>query len=442
MNKNKASLLISFILVLITSFSIERLVSNYKYSLNDIDIFQSMKIENQFVYLMGSTEFMEKGNTLNKNRLNLNMWNKNQFLKFKKRPDSLSFTVNISDKANFFIILEGPDNLDLVVKFNKDEVTTLDWDRFDEPVPNKKIHGNAKYPARIEMKDGNLSINGKKLLTEKNYKSLSIKGNLEGDIWIDDLELNKEEISFTAPIDTNRLIGTVVIVSALVLLIPFAFLRTNVAIFLTILSIGVFFYDELYAQSHYVIDFLVYDEEEEDTELIRTELKRVKEELSQKKGNALFIGSSQTFGEGASNKEKRWTSLLCVDKELRCHNIAIRSGITKTFNRITTEIVNSNPSEVFYILGHNDDDVEDHYKNVDYFIKVMKKNNIKITLVIEPNIHNLNNDDPLVMNIMNLSKRQKVKLVDPRKYLKKNSWYWWDTVHMTDLGHFQFSKAF
>ncbi|MCP4911534.1 MAG: SGNH/GDSL hydrolase family protein [Oligoflexia bacterium] len=442
MNKNRASLLLSFIFILITSFSIERLFSNYRFSLSQLNLFDSLKIENQFIYLMGSTEFMNKGNTLNRNRLNLNMWNKNQFLRFKKSPRQIEAFLNIEDQANFYFVINRKQSPNLVVKFSEKNVELLEWFEGDEPIKVKELLGNISYPVHLSFKEGRLSLSQKQLWEEKNYTNIGLKGSLKGDIWLDQLIVNDSEISFVAPFNITHFFGTVALLCLLILLIPFVFLRTNVAIFVMILAVSVYFYDEYYAQTHYVLDFLVYDEETEDTELIKKESERVVKELSANKGKVLFIGSSQTYGEGASSVEKRWTNLFCVDKELDCLNIAIRSATTNTFNRLVNEIVSSAPQEIYYVLGHNDEDVDKHFDNIHFFIKNMKKHNIKITLVVEPNIYNLKEDDPLALNIINLSKRTQTFLVDPRNFLKANGWYWWDVVHLTDLGHYQFSKSF
>tara|TARA_R110002072_G_scaffold64203_2_gene159364 strand:+ start:205737 stop:207062 length:1326 start_codon:yes stop_codon:yes gene_type:complete len=438
MSKNKISIIISFALILISSLLIERMISSYHYSVNDLNLFKSRKVENQFVFLMGSKEFMNEGNSLARGKIHLNMWNKNQFLDFKEIPRKLIFNLELFEGGEFDLVF----NKETILRFSSSKVSIY---HLGHSIPQfvKELSTLPLGKQKVVIFNKAIFVNDRQILNLLNIDQLSLKGSLEGKVLISNLEIDDKMIPLSAPLDLSRFGLYFVAISILIILIPFSYLRLNVAIIFLLISIGLFSYDYFYAKEHYVLNYLLSDENKEDSLLIAKERVRVINSLWKDSPDLiLFIGSSQTYGEGASTKGKRWSSLYCERiGSKKCLNIAIRSGTTKTFLNLKEEIIESRPAEIFYVLNHNDSNPSLHRRNIKLFAQEMKKQGIKLTFIIEPSLYNLNKDDVFIINTLNVAKELEVKVLDPRLYLKKDSWIWWDVIHLTDLGHQLFSEA-
>ncbi|MBT3249529.1 MAG: SGNH/GDSL hydrolase family protein [Candidatus Pacebacteria bacterium] len=181
----------------------------------------------------------------------------------------------------------------------------------------------------------------------------------------------------------------------------------------------------------------------------------------------MFVGSSQTWGAGASSSEKAFpaifekllnkkiiqeplvatsaTKVLGVSTDQNI--VVVNTGISgQTSSELLEEYkkkwIDINPKAVFINLSSNDftyGNFEERFKkNIQTFIDLNNKNNIKTVLLVEAVSVELSNDNPLHEILFDIANNEGVLLIDINKYLKdKNDTglIWWDYIHPTDYGH-------
>jgi lysophospholipase L1-like esterase len=182
--------------------------------------------------------------------------------------------------------------------------------------------------------------------------------------------------------------------------------------------------------------------------------KRVKTQypISDKKPIILFIGSSQTWGAGASSPDKAYPYL--VEKKLRSYFhdstiTVINAGICGTTSDIlygyyTKEWYQHHPLLTVIDLSHNDHDSIIFRKNIRKFLEFDQSKNIKTLLIAEPNNYTR---DPLEANHRAMKQegtQYNVETVPIQAYMDRcfdSGFIWWDWVHMTDYGYCVFSEG-
>jgi lysophospholipase L1-like esterase len=181
----------------------------------------------------------------------------------------------------------------------------------------------------------------------------------------------------------------------------------------------------------------------------------------------MFIGSSQTWGAGASSYEKTFPAIfekilnnkiielppdassasqvlgVSTDQKIKIVNTGI-SGVTSSelLEEYQSEWIKLKPKILFINLSSNDftyGDFETKFKNnIENFIELNENNNIRTVLLIEAGSVELNRKNPLHQILTEIAKNEKILLIDIDQYLKdknQTGLIWWDYVHLTDYGH-------
>ena len=169
-------------------------------------------------------------------------------------------------------------------------------------------------------------------------------------------------------------------------------------------------------------------------------------ELAGKKPVILFIGTSQTWGAGASKPSMTYPAQ--VEKNLRkCFSdsaiTVINTGISgsksnELFSLYTNEWSKYSPLLTIIDLSTNDLDTTLFKETIDKFIRMNNANNIKTMLIAEPNSYNWHFLTAKHDIMKAEGKKYKVQVFDMQSYLdscSETGFLWWDAFHCTDYGY-------
>lgn len=162
-----------------------------------------------------------------------------------------------------------------------------------------------------------------------------------------------------------------------------------------------------------------------------------------------FLGTSQTYGEGAETVANTFVA--------RCHTLVagtLENDLLETYN-FSVEGSNSNqllkeyleswrfvrPDLLIVNLSNNDSDAASLSANLRTLVNDVRSMHAQIVFVLEPNsiegnlVHLKSNH----VAIRKLGEEMKVPVWDLHDYLSSESFYdsgmlWWDTVHLTNYG--------
>ncbi|MBU1125501.1 MAG: SGNH/GDSL hydrolase family protein [Candidatus Omnitrophica bacterium] len=163
----------------------------------------------------------------------------------------------------------------------------------------------------------------------------------------------------------------------------------------------------------------------------------------------LFIGTSQTWGAGASRDSEAFISLL--ERKLnaaegegvryKCINAGI-SGVdsSRLLDLYLKEWIDLHPQMVVINLSNNDSDHDIFASNLERFIRVNNLRNIKTIFVLEANSIESAWEGRLSPHrtMKQVGEREGITTIDLHGYLLENydrGFVWWDYVHLTDFGH-------
>lgn len=177
----------------------------------------------------------------------------------------------------------------------------------------------------------------------------------------------------------------------------------------------------------------------------------------QQKGRRFRImvgGGSQAWGEGASVARRAYNELLCWrlnrDRTIQLETECINAGLPGAEAVNVLELVRDTAAELrpemmVAVLGINDR--PDPVAFEASLIKLIQQNNrlgIRTLLVAEPMSH----DNPKLLAchriIQRLARKHGVPLLDLHATLRRQrhlGFIWWDTIHLTDLGHELVARA-
>jgi lysophospholipase L1-like esterase len=159
----------------------------------------------------------------------------------------------------------------------------------------------------------------------------------------------------------------------------------------------------------------------------------------------LFIGTSQTWGAGASGDDETFVHVIekLLNQEKRafeCVNTGL-SGHTspQIFELYAKHWLQLRPAIVVINLSTNDNDAGKFKTALESFIKTNRANGIKTILALEANsIERRPNGAPLHSTMRSVGESQEVTVVDVHAYVasqKHRGMIWWDFVHPTSFGH-------
>lgn len=169
----------------------------------------------------------------------------------------------------------------------------------------------------------------------------------------------------------------------------------------------------------------------------------------------LFIGTSQTWGEGAATRKGTFVALLQetfnqkLSKKYECINAGIGGSDAQHqlwyFKRYWLLL---RPDMVCLNLSNND--FERDLSNQDFiavleeFITLSKEYSLKLVFIVEPNSKERDNGSNRLQKAMKrVGLNKNIVVIDPHQYLAARhdkGIIWWDYVHLTPYGHRLFAE--
>lgn len=424
---------------------------------------------------MGADDVLETRNIFAGNRANLHVWHGHQeiYTIDLHEYDQVEFDYYLGHRAWLYIFpdyaLNRKTGIRISTHSNYPElsVTQLSDGRFEDPVTigpaMQSQHGHFKI-----LKNGNqikYFRNGELFLNQKHQMGavarFGVRGG-KGDVWIDNLVMtNKGQNKFSENflfIDRYRFAFSFF---SFLLFFYFIyhffgkFFGHPLFSFLTSLMVAaslsvtwyiaeVRFFSAQYTDSH---------ESENDVSwemYFKYQIEKKRIELARRKPGQryLFLGGSQTFGEGVKEKKDRWSDLYCEElaktRKVNCFNVAIQGASSKDYLAHIDLFLKYPVDHVLLNFSHNDLNNDDFKQDMENIIKKFLEKKTKVTLIQEP--HNyVDLDSPILAeenheSLFELSKKYSLALVDmQRKFEEKDvrdsGQIWWDHVHLTSYGH-------
>lgn len=161
----------------------------------------------------------------------------------------------------------------------------------------------------------------------------------------------------------------------------------------------------------------------------------------------MLIGSSQTWGEGAS--ADRYTLARFVERALnrdharhkktfQCINAGVRGGESSGLSLVYKEqLLKLKPDLLVVNLSNMDQDGRILTRSLELFISLNRARGIKTVLSLEPS---LKYDEELKKKhavMRAVAAKHRLRVVESQKYLESkrgDGFLWWDGVHLSDYG--------
>ncbi len=168
----------------------------------------------------------------------------------------------------------------------------------------------------------------------------------------------------------------------------------------------------------------------------------------------LFLGTSQTAGEGASERDRTFVKLLedklnsadSTNTYFQCINAGIRAvNSSYIIELYEQEWLNLAPKVVVINLGTNDTKPDWLALNLGRIIVMSLRAGIQPILLLEPN--SLENRTNFLLSMHEVMRRvgksRGVPVIDMHSYLRDKydeGFLWWDFVHLADFGQKLFAE--
>jgi lysophospholipase L1-like esterase len=164
----------------------------------------------------------------------------------------------------------------------------------------------------------------------------------------------------------------------------------------------------------------------------------------------LMLGSSQTWGAGASKDEDviapKLEQLLGSDRFLVLNAGVSSFKSVRVVEQYDAESAALHPSAVLINLSNNDQDPEVLKSNIRKIAEKNLREGIVTIIIMEPNTpeaDRLRNLEPNHAVLRELAAELKLPLVDIQSFLDEHAddgFLWWDSVHLTSFGQKLFAQ--
>lgn len=165
----------------------------------------------------------------------------------------------------------------------------------------------------------------------------------------------------------------------------------------------------------------------------------------------VFLGSSQTWGAGATTPDDVWVHQLegllnreGLKRRVECVNGGVLGFVSPQVVQMERDLLPLHPQAIVINLSNNDKDTVAFRANLDSMVTMAKQANIAVVLLQEANspeqrvVDNPNGDlAPKHRVVADVGKAEGVPVIDMHSYLaSKNDtgMLWWDFVHLTSYG--------
>jgi len=492
-------LLISNLLV---AFLVSRTYLLLQNNLKNNGNWQSTKI-NLEMGVMGATNFFNQTQPLNGEKLNLGSWHGFQEIISvnKYGYDKVTFDVKFSEKSYLIFYYQISEDQKSGFKIDQEsktlsclkiktdgEFTSQNSFPISKNLNDQWIQIElVKRPENILVKTFDQEFICPKT-EESEETSIGFKNGLK-DVWIDNIELtNQGQTQLVERFDaTKKLIPLTLTISAIILIfqiflkeifrkknlkiLSFSLIAVNITLTITLLIsliYLIFFFVGNYPNLNSVLSLIKRKEEV----WVDTEVQDVSKSIMENFSNdptekIMFIGSSQTWGAGASSKNKSFPfqfEKLLNEEVTNQGQIAtntaqvlgvstqnqfevVNAGISgTTSNELLQEYeshwVTLKPKIVIINLSSNDFDygvdAETFEKNLASFIEINKQNDIKTVLMIEARSPEIETDNLYQSLVAKVANSYQIPVIDANQFIGKQNdqgLLWWDFIHPTDFGH-------
>jgi len=439
--------------------------------------------------VVGAVSFMVTKYPLRMNKLDLSSWNGFQEITYK---DEIALSM-----TDFDFMLD--DRAYLIFIFNKDAtgfsgIRISNNERYSSMYFNADAEGKFESKTNLNVKIRKDKINHMRVLFSDDGLTLYINDALSGKINIRVLEKQKvgfrgsmnpayidniafynkdKEIVFKEKFSGIKPLLPALLVFLIQLLINllfFIFSENNKNLFFKLILLNFiiiclisFFYLsyimiilDKYPTNPDKIDWRGLKTAIEDESSVMDRIKDDYGSGESSKHRIMFIGTSQTWGAGASVEDKTFVSRIELllnnntkDQSYNCINGGI-SGLnsSKLYLIYHDALRQINPDTLVIDLSNNDYDKTELKKNLNKFVLFDKEHEIKTIFVLEPNIIDSPEEERLLRNhdmMRQLAVENNVTVVDMHTYLLEHyddGFIWWDSVHLTDFGQKIFAEQF
>lgn len=473
--------------------------------------------------VMGAEQFFTQTQPLNRNHLNLGSWHGFQEIISKDsfNFNSLEFDVLLSNDAYLVTYLQMTTDQKIGFEIGSDQsknnCLSINQDgQFIKktPLENVVIQSNEWVHITADITENiiNIKINNQYfscLSTELIPSQIGFK-NGYSDVLLDNIVVKKSENTvFKEKFENNHDLSVYILFSFIVisivdvLIFKMPLIRKKSFIFFIIattisivFSLAIFYGYLLFVFSYnypsiksFISNLQTKEAQWVDNtvEVISQQIMDIYEDNSDQ--TILFIGSSQTWGAGASTQEKRFTQVFeklinentfiasdstkvkttPTDKENNTTSVVpddgteqamlastesaqpfipvINTGIPgTTTNELLMEYqekwITLKPKLVFLNLASNDFtygiDEYTYTQNIESFIKLNNENGIKTILVAEAYSNEINTPNHFHIVLKQIAEQHHIPFIDMHSYLEEKSdtgLMWWDFIHPTDYGH-------
>lgn len=445
--------------------------------------------------LMGRTNFMENRQTLATGSLDLGAWHGYQEVLIKNKLENvnkLNFTFFLKRDAYLCLIFNKTDSDYLGIRLSSTDLfdniffkaTNSGEFREKIPIDLPLFSPNKRYHFKIEFQQESFSIfvDNQKVSDFKTSiltaQTIGFRGS-EKSAFIDNIGIYAEDklLFYESFRNYSRNVPFVLFLSYLLVLSAnllvagglwlFAKLKNrkylsfsiiSINFLAIILSLGIYSLGNSYIA---IPSFLKQEERDwlkDEIAQIMNEVKStysISPEVDENTYRILFIGSSQTWGAGASKNSETFVALTedllndrhhdlkfeCINVAVSAINSSIVLDIWKEWNWLDYQ-----PKSVVINLSNNDSDAKLFGNNLVKMIDLCLAKGIKPILVLEPNSIEHYDIASLLENhqvMKAVGENKNVPVIDMHAYLKNNTnvgFLWWDSVHLTSFGHNFFAK--
>lgn len=507
MKKMRLILLISTVLISLIVTNLYLLSNN---SLKNNDDWLSSKL-NLEMSVMSASNFFEDTQALNQNQLNLGAWHGFQEVYTKNMFDFDQIDLDLKLQKNAYLIIHYYTDFD-----KKESIRLSNHSQFPTSClvisQSGEFTRNQSFPKKIinhdqwihiKMLIGKSSIkiiiNDKTLycpISELKISQVGLKGGFNKS-FVDNILLKKNnQVIFKEDFSNTRSKSRIFFLSFVTLslfqliiikgfekkikqkLFSFILISLSSSILLSLLIVYLYFlifFIGNYPNMHSIISNLSKNETQwTDNEIDKIDNQVISQFTDNEHEKIIFIGSSQTWGAGASKQKNTFPALfeklinektmdnkqkniphkvrgqqtnkilgISTDNQMVIVNTGI-SGSTSSqlLKKYSDEWINLEPKVVFINLSSNDSTYgipeKEFVANLEKFISINKSKNIRTIFLVEPQSIEIERENPFHEVVKSLGKKHNILVINLHSYLEdKNDsgLIWWDFIHPTDYGH-------
>jgi lysophospholipase L1-like esterase len=172
--------------------------------------------------------------------------------------------------------------------------------------------------------------------------------------------------------------------------------------------------------------------------------------IADKNNIILFIGSSQTWGSGASTAAKTFTSIIedslkqsMNDSRLMVINGAVSGTVSDTMYAVyVRKLAKYRPILTVIDVSNNDNDTSVFRKNLQGFAAYNRQHGIATLFIEEPN-DGVTRPSDKHMIMRAVAQEYHISAIEMQSCLERNyqnGFIWWDGIHLSDYGQILFAN--